>query len=49
MSGYGEEVPSGLPLSSGELPDDRGQKITVRVKDRKDVEVRAVFAWDQVS
>ncbi len=32
-----------------ELPDEKGQKITVRVKGRKNVEVRAVFAWDQLS
>lgn len=31
------------------LPDEKGEKVTVRVKGRKDVEVRSVLAWDQVS
>ncbi|MCP4656896.1 MAG: VWA domain-containing protein [bacterium] len=38
-----------LGYYTDELPDEKGQKITVRVKGRKNVEVRAVFAWDQLS
>ncbi len=30
------------------LPDEKGQKVTVRLKGRKDVEVRSVLAWDQL-
>jgi VWFA-related protein len=38
-----------LTCYTDELPGDGRRKITVRLKDRKDVEVRAVFAWDQMS
>jgi len=38
-----------LGYYTDELPDEKARKITVRVKGRKDVEVRAVFAWDQLS
>ena len=38
-----------LTYYTDELPDEKRRKITVKVKGRRDVEVRAVFAWDQLS
>jgi Ca-activated chloride channel family protein len=38
-----------IAFYTDQLPDDKKQKVTIRVKTRKGVEVRAVLAWDQMS